>query len=192
MVECNPSGAQFALRWPVAKRPCRRSEVITLPRRHALDDWPRSCPRQASALHSSPSFYPTFCGQITALRHCRLRWGNPSRASTASADLSWAANPSAASALTRQVAPRLPAHSGQQDDPARSPQKNLRRVMGHSAPTSPQVAYNGHTRTDTAGDSRAGPSGSTSPSSTAGNARRTPARSYRYESSSASGRISRP
>lgn len=157
MVECNPSGAQFTLRWPVAKRPCRRSEVITLPRRHALDDWPRSSPRQASARHSSPSFCPTFCGPITALRHCRLRWGNPSRASTASADLSWAANPSGASALTRQVAPRLPAHSGQQDEHPRSPQKKLRRAGVHSAPATTQVASDGHTRAKTAGDSRAGP-----------------------------------
>jgi hypothetical protein len=137
MVECNPSGAQVALRWPVAKRPCRRSEVITLPRRHALDDWPRSGPRQASALHSSPSFCPTFCGQITALRHCRLRRGNPSRASTASAGLPWAANPSAASALTRQVAPRLPAHSGQQHDPARFPQKNCAELWGTLRPYRP-------------------------------------------------------
>ena len=141
----------------LSKWRCWRSEVITLPRRHALDDWPRSGPRQASALHSSPSFCPTFCGPITALRHCRLRWGNPSRASTASADPPWAANPSGASALTRQVAPRLPAHSGQQHDPARSPQKKLCRAVRHSAPTAPQVMPDGHYRAATAGDSRAGP-----------------------------------
>jgi len=109
---------------------CWRSEVITLPRWHALDDRPRSGPRQAAALHSSLSFCPTFCGQTTALRHCRLRWGNPSRASTAGAGLSWAANPFGASAAPRQVAPRLPAHSGQQDDSQRSPQKTTAPSCG--------------------------------------------------------------
>lgn len=77
----------------LTKRSCRRSEVLTLPRWHSLDDRPRSGSRQASALHSSSSFCSTCCGQATVLRHCRLRARNPSRASTASAGLPRAANP---------------------------------------------------------------------------------------------------
>ena len=54
----------------VAKHTYRRSDVITLPRRHALGTVPRSSPRQVSALHPSPSLCPTFCGKLPNLRNC--------------------------------------------------------------------------------------------------------------------------
>jgi len=138
---------------------CWRSEVITLPRWHALDDRPRSGPRQAAALHSSLSFCPTFCGQTTALRHCRLRWGHPSRASTASAR---ACRGRRTPSVHRPPRVRsLHASLPTQDNktiPNDLRRKQLRRIVCHAAPTSPQVASNGHTRPETAGDSRAGPS----------------------------------
>ncbi len=105
---------------------------------------PRSVPRSVAR-------FPT-CG--TAIP-CRPS----SRVSTASQNLPWVATRSCPSIATRQVALRLPAHSGQQHAPPRSPQKKrLRRAVGYFAPTSPQAASAGRTRIETAGDSRAGPS----------------------------------